>query len=84
MTVTDSGFHQLMRDRHRGALTTLRRDGHPQLSTVDYNYDLDRSMARIFTTADRVKVVNLHRDPRASLYVTSERGQRVGGRRGHS
>jgi PPOX class probable F420-dependent enzyme len=58
----------------RGALVTLKRDGRPQLSNIAYLAEPDRSLVRISTTADRAKVHNLRRDPRASLYVSPPGG----------
>ena len=60
----------LLTGRSRGALVTLKRDGRPQLSNVDYTVDAAGTTVRISTTGDRAKVANLRRDPRASLYVT--------------
>lgn len=57
--------------RHRGVLVTVKRDGRPQLSTVDYAYDPASRVVRISSTDDRAKVHNLRRDPRASLYVAT-------------
>jgi Pyridoxamine 5'-phosphate oxidase len=39
-----------------GALATVRRSGHPRLSTVAYAWDAERRIARISTSADRAKV----------------------------
>lgn len=55
----------------RGVLATVKRDGRPQLSNVDFCYDAGRRLARISTTDGRAKVANLRRDPRASLYLPS-------------
>jgi PPOX class probable F420-dependent enzyme len=64
--------HSELFGRHaRGALTTLKRDGRPQLSVVDFTCDDERSIARLSTTADRAKAHNLRRDPRASLFVAT-------------
>jgi PPOX class probable F420-dependent enzyme len=52
----------------RGVLVTIKRDGRPQLSNVDY-LAVD-GVIRFSTTGDRAKVRNLRRDPRASFYVT--------------
>ena len=54
----------------RGALVTIRRDGRPQLSAVDYLADAAAEQIRVSSTADRAKVHNLRRDPRLSLYVS--------------
>jgi PPOX class probable F420-dependent enzyme len=56
-------------DLRRGVLTTIKRDGRPQLSTVAYAYDRGRQVLRISVTEDRAKTRNLRRDPRASFYI---------------
>jgi PPOX class probable F420-dependent enzyme len=60
----------LLRNSSRGVLVTLKRDGRPQLSNVDYTYDPATRVLRASVTDDRAKVRNLRRDPRASFYVT--------------
>jgi len=58
-------------DQHtQGVLVTLRRDGRPQLSNILY-LPGPGPTARISVTDSRSKTVNLRRDPRASLHVTS-------------
>lgn len=57
-----------VRERRNGVLTTIRRDGRPQLSNIVYAVD-DTGTIRISVTADRAKTRNLERDDRASLYV---------------
>jgi PPOX class probable F420-dependent enzyme len=61
----------LLRDRNEGILVTLRRDALPQLSNVNYAFDAGDQLIRVSTTADRAKVANLRRDPRASFHVSS-------------
>lgn len=61
-------------DTGRGVLVTLKRDGRPQLSNVDYVADQVGRTIRVSTTDDRAKVHNLRRDPRASFYVTAADG----------
>jgi PPOX class probable F420-dependent enzyme len=56
----------------RGVLATIRRNGRPQLSNVDFGFDPDASLLRVSTTADRAKVANVRRDPRVSVYVPSD------------
>jgi PPOX class probable F420-dependent enzyme len=58
------------RQHRNGVLTTLKRDGRPQLSNILYAVD-DQGLVRISITADRAKAKNLARDPRASVHVTS-------------
>lgn len=56
----------------RGVLTTLKRDGRPQLSVVGHHYDPDARALRISVTDDRAKTRNLRRDPRASYLVMGD------------
>ncbi|TNY37070.1 PPOX class F420-dependent oxidoreductase [Thermomonospora catenispora] len=72
--MADDALTRLLTERDLGVLATLKRDGRPQLSTVNYHYDPDRALIRISVTADRAKTRNLMRDPRASLHVSSEDG----------
>jgi PPOX class probable F420-dependent enzyme len=61
-----------------GVLATIKRDGRPQLSNVNYAYDAERNRIRISLTDDRAKTANLRRDPRASLYVNDpQRGSYI-------
>ena len=53
----------------RGILTTLKRDGRPQLSVVFHHWDAATSTLSISVTDDRAKTRNLRRDPRASYLV---------------
>lgn len=57
-----------MRERHHGVLTTIKRDGRPQLSNVTYVVG-DDDRIRVSVTDSRAKTRNLRRDPRASLHV---------------
>lgn len=57
-----------MRARHHGVLTTIKRDGRPQLSNVTYVVS-DDGIVRVSVTDSRAKTKNLRRDPRASLHV---------------
>jgi PPOX class probable F420-dependent enzyme len=57
--------------QRRGALTAIKRDGRPHLSTVVYAFDPARQLVRVSITDDRIKTRILRRDPRAGLYVSS-------------
>ena len=59
------------RATHQSVLTTLRKDGKPQLSNVLHTVD-DDGLIRISTTADRAKYLNLRREPWAALKVDGE------------
>jgi PPOX class probable F420-dependent enzyme len=68
--MADDPLRDLLRVQHRGVLVTLKRDGRPQLSVIDYTYG-DAPTIRISTTEGRAKVTNLRRDPRASIHVAT-------------
>ena len=54
----------------RGVLTTFRRDGAAQMSIVSCGPYRDG--VAFTTTADRAKLINLHRNPKCSLLVSQE------------
>ena len=62
----------LLMQTNKGVLVTLKRDGRPQLSNINYAYDAATRTVRISVTDDRAKTRNLRRDPRASLHVASD------------
>ncbi len=59
-----------VRSHRNGVLTTIKRDGRPQLSNIVYTVDDDGAVV-ISLTESRAKTRNLRRDPRASLHVTA-------------
>ncbi len=59
------------RATQESVLTTIRRNGLPQLSNVVHAVD-DAGVIRVSTTADRAKYVNLRRRPWAALKVDGE------------
>jgi PPOX class probable F420-dependent enzyme len=59
------------RATHQSVLTTLRRDGKPQLSNVLHTLE-DDGLIRVSTTTDRAKYRNLRREPWAALKVDGE------------
>jgi PPOX class probable F420-dependent enzyme len=56
------------RRRQQSVLTTIKRDGKPQLSNVVHAVD-DDGLIRISITATRAKYHNLRRTPWAALHV---------------
>lgn len=62
----------LLATQRGGVLTTLKRDGRPQLSNVSYTFDQDSGLIRVSVTSDRAKTKNLRRDPRVSFYVSAQ------------
>ena len=59
------------RTTRQSVLTTIRRNGRPQLSNVLHTVG-DDGLIRISVTADRAKYKNLAREPWAALHVTRE------------
>ena len=59
------------RTTRQSVLTTIRRNGRPQLSNVLHSVG-DDGLIRISVTADRAKYKNLVREPWAALHVTRE------------
>jgi PPOX class probable F420-dependent enzyme len=59
------------RTTRQSVLTTIRRNGRPQLSNVLHVVG-DDGLIRISVTADRAKYKNLAREPWAALHVTRE------------
>ncbi|MFB4295477.1 PPOX class F420-dependent oxidoreductase [Actinomadura sp. NTSP31] len=70
----DAALAKLLEERDLGVLATLKRDGRPQLSNVNYHYDAAARLIRVSITEDRAKARNLRRDPRASLHVSAPDG----------
>ncbi|WP_131742341.1 PPOX class F420-dependent oxidoreductase [Actinomadura roseirufa] len=70
----DAALVKLLAGHDLGILATLKRDGRPQLSNVNYHFDEGRRLIRVSITADRAKARNLRRDPRASLHVSTADG----------
>ncbi|MEU6720110.1 TIGR03618 family F420-dependent PPOX class oxidoreductase [Nonomuraea sp. NPDC046802] len=71
-SLADDDLSRLLSAQQFGALATNKSSGLPHLSTVLYSWDPDQRVARISTMADRLKVRQLHKDPRCALYVASD------------
>jgi PPOX class probable F420-dependent enzyme len=67
--LSDQALSDLLGRQQFGTLATVKRSGHPHLTTMLYNWDSEARIVRFSTTADRIKVVHLRRDPRAALHV---------------
>jgi len=70
----DPSLIALTSARNIGALATIKRDGRPQLSTVNFTLDPATTVARISVIDGGAKAHNLRRDPRASIFVGSPDG----------
>jgi PPOX class probable F420-dependent enzyme len=60
-----------LRPRHHHVLITTRQDGRPQVSPVSGGID-DEGRIVIATYPQRAKVVNLRRDPSATVLILSD------------
>jgi PPOX class probable F420-dependent enzyme len=67
--LTDEELSQLLSEQQFGVLASVKRSGHPHLSTVLYNWNPEERVLRISTTTDRLKVRQLRRDPHTALHV---------------
>jgi PPOX class probable F420-dependent enzyme len=65
---------RLAAGRDLGVLATIKRDGRPQMSNINFVLDVEERQVRISVTDDRAKVKNLRRDPRGSLFVAGADG----------
>ncbi|MFF8954758.1 pyridoxamine 5'-phosphate oxidase family protein [Streptomyces sp. NPDC014894] len=70
--LSDDTLSELLAGQQFGVLATLGKGGHPHLTTMVYGWDPDARVVRFSTTADRVKVRQLRRDPRAALHVRGD------------
>ncbi|MFC5183966.1 PPOX class F420-dependent oxidoreductase [Actinomadura harenae] len=70
--LSDDEVSELIGKTAFGTLATVKRSGHPHMSTVVFSWDEAGRIVRISTTADRLKVRQLRNDPRAALYASSE------------
>ncbi|MEU7531967.1 TIGR03618 family F420-dependent PPOX class oxidoreductase [Saccharothrix sp. NPDC042600] len=68
--LTESEVSDLLTHQRFGALATVKRSGHPHLSTVLYQWAPDTRTIRVSTTADRLKTRQIRANPRVALHVT--------------
>ncbi|MGW4645834.1 TIGR03618 family F420-dependent PPOX class oxidoreductase [Kitasatospora sp. NPDC004289] len=69
-TLSDDALSELLSRQQFGTLSTVKRSGHPHLTTMVYSWDPQARIVRFSTTADRVKVAHLRSNPRAAVHVT--------------
>ncbi|GGQ61826.1 pyridoxamine 5'-phosphate oxidase family protein [Streptomyces pilosus] len=67
--LSDDALSDLLGTQQFGTLATVKRSGHPHMTTMVYSWDPEARIVRFSTTADRIKVTHLRRDPRAALHV---------------
>ncbi len=70
----DRKLLDLAASRELGVLATIKGDGRPQLSNINFHLDPEALLARVSVVDGRAKVANIRREPRTSLLVSSEDG----------
>ncbi|RJL35611.1 pyridoxamine 5'-phosphate oxidase family protein [Bailinhaonella thermotolerans] len=60
---------KLLGGQRFGVLATVKRSGHPAMSTVLYRWDPDARIIRISTTAGRLKARQVRNNPHVALHV---------------
>ncbi len=71
-SLSDEALSDLLAKQQFGTLATVKRSGHPHLTTMLYHWDAEARIVRFSTTADRIKVKQLRRDRRAALHVQGD------------
>jgi PPOX class probable F420-dependent enzyme len=61
---------ELVASTNQAVLAGVNSEGYPHLTNVLYVWDAEQRIARVSTTADRVKGRIMQRDPRAALYIS--------------
>lgn len=67
--LSEEALSALLEGQQFGTLATNKRSGHPHLTTMLYSWDAAARVVRFSTTASRIKVTQLRRDPRAAVHV---------------
>ncbi|MCM2412667.1 TIGR03618 family F420-dependent PPOX class oxidoreductase [Streptomyces sp. RKAG290] len=67
--LTDAELSRLLGEQQFGVLASVRRTGHPHLTTVLYTWDAEQRVVRVSSTADRLKPRQLRTDPHTALHV---------------
>ncbi|NUS56432.1 MAG: TIGR03618 family F420-dependent PPOX class oxidoreductase [Streptomycetaceae bacterium] len=68
--LTDAEAVELLGAHQFGVLATVKRSGHPVLSTVLYRWDPADRVIRISTTSDRLKTKHIRNNPLVALHVS--------------
>jgi PPOX class probable F420-dependent enzyme len=61
---------ELLASTNQAVLAGVTKEGYPHLTNVLYAWDAEQRIARVSTTADRVKGRIMQRDPHAALYIS--------------
>ncbi|MCU1640160.1 MAG: class F420-dependent enzyme [Nocardia sp.] len=69
-SLTEEELITLIGAQQFGVLATVKRSGHPAMSTVLYRWDPTERVIHISTTAERLKAKQVRNDSRVSLHVS--------------
>ncbi|MDA0565250.1 TIGR03618 family F420-dependent PPOX class oxidoreductase [Streptomonospora sp. S1-112] len=69
--LTDDELSHLLGEQRFGVLATVKKSGHPHMSTVLQHWSPQERVVRVSATPDRLKVRHLRRDPRVALHVSA-------------
>jgi PPOX class probable F420-dependent enzyme len=72
MAADEQKLLDLIAGRREGILAAVTREGYPHMTNIFYVWDAAQRVARVSTTADRVKGRALMRDPHAALHVAGD------------
>jgi PPOX class probable F420-dependent enzyme len=67
--LADRELSDLLAGQQFGVLATVKRSGHPHMSTVMYGWDPIERIIRVSTTAERLKARHVRNNPHVSLHV---------------
>ncbi|BAJ32944.1 MULTISPECIES: TIGR03618 family F420-dependent PPOX class oxidoreductase [Kitasatospora] len=70
--LSEDALSDLLARQRFGTLASVRRSGHPHLTTMLYGWDAPARTLRFSSTDDRAKVAHLRANPHASLHVQGE------------
>ncbi|MGW6914298.1 pyridoxamine 5'-phosphate oxidase family protein [Kitasatospora sp. NPDC054939] len=68
-SLSDDALSELLAGQQFGTLATVKQSGHPHLTTMVYSWDPESRTVRFSSTADRIKVRHLQRNPQAAVHV---------------
>ena len=67
--LSDEEASELLGSQRFGVLATVKRSGHPHLSTVLYHWDPKDRIVRVSPTAERLKARHVRKNPHLALHV---------------
>lgn len=69
--LSDDEITKFLGEHRFGTLGTVKKDGHPHLTTMIYHWDPETRTVGFSSTDDRLKVRQLRANPKAAFHVSS-------------